>query len=253
MSLEINWKLVLDSVYETGKISELHKYSYEFLKKLNCIIPFYAANFFLFDEEKELIREPICFNIAETALKEYSEYYWQLDDIKKISFDQPEPIISSRLMNYDLWTKTEYFNDFLAKNRLYYSCGIDIHADCRLLGTISLFRSKKDSDFTLDDLIYLKILAKHSSNHLNKLFEIEKLKNKKTKDNNELILKAASNFNLSKREKEVLKLILKGKHNQEIANKLYISINTVKKHLSHIYNKTEVHNRTELAALIYQR
>ena len=39
--------------------------------------------------------------------------------------------------------------------------------------------------------------------------------------------------------------------NEEIAEKLFISINTVKKHLSHIYQKTEVHNRTELASLIY--
>jgi DNA-binding CsgD family transcriptional regulator len=47
-------------------------------------------------------------------------------------------------------------------------------------------------------------------------------------------------------------LILIGKTNEEIAAELFISINTVKKHLSHIFNKTEVHNRTELAAVVYK-
>jgi len=216
------------------------------------MIPFYAANFFLFDENKELLDDPICYNINDSVLKAYNDYYWQLDDIRNLAFDQKEPIISTQLMDYKTWVNTEYFNDFLAKNRLYYSCGIDIHAEQRLLGTISLFRTNKDNNFTTNDLIYLKILAKHSSNHLKKLFEIEKLKNIHNKRKETLLINKANNFNLSNREKDVLKLILTGKTNEEIASELFISVNTVKKHLSHIFNKTEVHNRTELAAIVYR-
>jgi len=252
VNLEIKWEIILDIIYKTGKIIDLHKYSYYFLKELNQIIPFYAANFFLFDNKKELICDPICFNISDSALQEYNDYYWQIDDIRNLAFDQHEPIISTQLMNYNSWTNTEYFNDFLAKNRLYYSCGIDIHAQKRLLGTISLFRTSKDINFGPADLIYLNLLAKHSSNHLIKLFEIDRLKKQRNKKRENIIIHRAENFNLSKREKDVLKLILEGKTNEEIAKKLFISINTVKKHLSHIFNKTEVHNRTELASLIYK-
>ncbi|SHM23841.1 helix-turn-helix transcriptional regulator [Halanaerobium congolense] len=250
--MEINWEKIIDFIYKTGKIIDLHKYSYYFLKELNQLIPFYAANFFLFDEKKELIGDPVCFNINESVLKAYNDYYWQLDDIRNLAFDQQQPIISTELMDYKCWINTEYFNDFLAKNRLYYSCGIDIHADNKLLGTISLFRTYKDQNFTSRDLIYLKILAEHSSNHLKKLFEIEKLRKKANKQNENIINTTAESFQLSSREKDVLKLILQGKTNEEIANELFVSINTVKKHLSHIFNKTEVHNRTELAALVYR-
>lgn len=252
MNSKVNWEEILDFIYKTGKIIDLYQYSYHFLSELEQIIPFYAANFFLFDEEEELLCDPICFNISNNVLKSYNDYYWKIDDIKKLTFNQKEAIISTKIMDYKKWINTEYFNDFLAKNHLYYSCGIDIHSEDKLLGTISLFRSQKDKNFTLDDLVNLKILAKHSSNHLKKLFKINKLKQKNKISKKVLINKKADKFNLSRREIDVLKLILAGKHNLEIAEELYISINTVKKHLSHIYQKTEMRNRNQLAALIYQ-
>ena len=252
MNLEIKWETIVDFIYKTGTLMDLHKYSYYFLKELNQIIPFYAANFFLYDEQKELIEDPICYNIDNRVLQDYNDYYWQLDDIKKLAFDQAEPIISTELMDYTSWVKTEYFNDFLAKNRLYYSCGIDIHAENRLLGTISLFRNKNNDNFSPADTVYLKILAKHSSNHLKKLFKINNLVNNNSREEVKTIENRAVSFNLSCREMDVLKLILEGKTNQEAAADLFISVNTVKKHLSSIFNKTEVHNRTELASLIFK-
>jgi LuxR family maltose regulon positive regulatory protein len=50
---------------------------------------------------------------------------------------------------------------------------------------------------------------------------------------------------LSDREIEVLKLIEAGLSNQEIASRLFISITTVKKHISNIYAKLDVKTRTQ--------
>jgi LuxR family maltose regulon positive regulatory protein len=50
---------------------------------------------------------------------------------------------------------------------------------------------------------------------------------------------------LSGREIEVLKLIEAGLSNQEIASKLFISITTVKRHISNIYSKLDVKTRTQ--------
>jgi len=50
---------------------------------------------------------------------------------------------------------------------------------------------------------------------------------------------------LSEREIEVLQLISEGLTNQEIANRLYLSLNTVKVHTRNIYGKLDAHNRTQ--------
>ena len=50
---------------------------------------------------------------------------------------------------------------------------------------------------------------------------------------------------LSDREMEVLKLAAKGFSNQDIAEKLCLSIRTVQGHLGHIFNKLQVGSRTE--------
>jgi DNA-binding CsgD family transcriptional regulator len=50
---------------------------------------------------------------------------------------------------------------------------------------------------------------------------------------------------VSKREYEILQLINEGLSNQQIADKLYVSENTVKKHISNLFFKLEVGRRTE--------
>jgi LuxR family maltose regulon positive regulatory protein len=52
---------------------------------------------------------------------------------------------------------------------------------------------------------------------------------------------------LSEREIEVLQLVADGLTNPEIANRLYLSLNTVKVHTRNIYGKLGVNNRTQAA------
>lgn len=59
----------------------------------------------------------------------------------------------------------------------------------------------------------------------------------------------AKKYNLSSREKEVLAAVLLGKNNKQIADELYISIYTVKRHMSHIFEKTGTASRYELMSV----
>lgn len=59
---------------------------------------------------------------------------------------------------------------------------------------------------------------------------------------------ATSRFGeLSAREKDVLRLIARGLTNREIAQRLFISPHTVKNHVSHIYQKIGMDDRTKVA------
>ncbi len=53
--------------------------------------------------------------------------------------------------------------------------------------------------------------------------------------------------NFSDRELEVLRLVIAGETDADIAKKLYISVSTVKQHIQSMRDKTGFRNRTELA------
>jgi DNA-binding CsgD family transcriptional regulator len=63
------------------------------------------------------------------------------------------------------------------------------------------------------------------------------------------ILKASASLGLTKRETEIVSLVCAGKGSDEMCQVLYITHATLSKHLSNIYAKTKVKNRTQLFAL----
>lgn len=52
-------------------------------------------------------------------------------------------------------------------------------------------------------------------------------------------------FGLSAREKEILRMLSEGITYQNIADKLFISISTIRTHICHIYEKLHVHSKVE--------
>ncbi|MDL2229723.1 helix-turn-helix transcriptional regulator [Treponema sp. OttesenSCG-928-L16] len=61
--------------------------------------------------------------------------------------------------------------------------------------------------------------------------------------------KIAEQYQLSRRELEVLRQVLAGRGNNEIAETLFISLSTVKTHIASLFKKTGAKSRLELAAL----
>lgn len=77
------------------------------------------------------------------------------------------------------------------------------------------------------------------------------------KDNDDIstrdIIKELEQDNLTQREIEVLLLIAEGKNNREIADELFISDKTVKNHVSNIFKKIDVSDRTQAAVYVFKK
>ncbi|MBN1638127.1 MAG: hypothetical protein JW866_04115 [Ignavibacteriales bacterium] len=74
------------------------------------------------------------------------------------------------------------------------------------------------------------------------------------KNGKEIFLKYLSKeYNTSDRENELIGLLLDGLSKKIIADKLFISINTVKTHISNIYKKLEINSLNELYSLYYRK
>jgi DNA-binding CsgD family transcriptional regulator len=62
---------------------------------------------------------------------------------------------------------------------------------------------------------------------------------------------AEPKHDLSKREFQIIELILQGKSNKEISETLFISLNTVKNHIYNLYQKLRIKNRGQLMILLF--
>jgi DNA-binding CsgD family transcriptional regulator len=79
--------------------------------------------------------------------------------------------------------------------------------------------------------------------------EYKKVKAEIDDSDQEVLQLKAKLKTLSRKERQVLNLILQGKNNQQISDELFISISTLKSHITHIYKKLEVSRRQEILAL----
>ena len=61
----------------------------------------------------------------------------------------------------------------------------------------------------------------------------------------EIYKKQPKDYNLSERETEILKQLVQGLSYQQIANTLFISHGTVRKHVENIYDKLHIHSKVE--------
>ena len=57
---------------------------------------------------------------------------------------------------------------------------------------------------------------------------------------------------LTERELDVVRLVARGRTNQEVAAELFVSLSTVKTHLGSIQTKLRVRNRVEIAAWAWE-
>ena len=62
-----------------------------------------------------------------------------------------------------------------------------------------------------------------------------------------------SDDRLTFREQEVVELLATGRTNRQIADRLHVSVKTVERHLSNLYRKLGVSNRTEAATTAIRR
>lgn len=71
------------------------------------------------------------------------------------------------------------------------------------------------------------------------------LRQQQPKSTSKEAIKSPESYELTKREIEILEHWVQGKSYQQIADKLFISVGTIRKHIGNIYEKIHVHSRIE--------
>ena len=93
----------------------------------------------------------------------------------------------------------------------------------------------------------IKSMQRDISDYIKQLHNFEEEIHEQELTHKELFLQKIKQFDLTEREEEVLLYISQGLKNTEIAEKMFVSVNTIKTHIKNIFVKLDVRNRIEAA------
>jgi DNA-binding CsgD family transcriptional regulator len=129
--------------------------------------------------------------------------------------------------------RTEFFNDFLARDRLHHGINMFIFdgPGGRDLGDLRIWRARHRPDFGAREVNLLDALCPFLRKAL-------------------LRMHAGASGSLTVRERQVATLVAQGRRDREIAQRLGIGFGTVRTHLNRALDKLGCANRAELAATL---
>ncbi|MCL2227603.1 MAG: helix-turn-helix transcriptional regulator [Oscillospiraceae bacterium] len=144
------------------------------------------------------------------------------------------------------WEKTRVYRDVWQPKGMFWGLFTAlVHKDVPLV-VLGIQREKSLNDFSDRDIYIMNTLKDPLERKFFSLFEDRRIS---SGDGGDRIFKTSAGFGLTKRETEIVSLICAGKGSDEMCQSLFITHATLSKHLSNIYSKTNVKNRTQLFAL----
>ncbi|MCS7065157.1 MAG: helix-turn-helix transcriptional regulator [Fimbriimonadales bacterium] len=140
------------------------------------------------------------------------------------------------------------YTDWLCPHHLKHGAMVASLAGRDPLAWLTLYRHERDGDFREEEMRALSRFQRHFQVAIERILTFEEYT-----DTNVRLQRFAHKYRLSKREVEILRLLLRGLSNAQIGNQLFISAGTVKVHLEHVFNKTGAGSRAKLIAMLSLR
>ncbi len=241
---EMEWNRINELLLEIYSMDNEHEIADRFLKIIRGLIP-YAQGFILMSsEENEINAENSAFiNISEKMKNLYIDHFYKVDYINYIINDSSTLVFKdTEILENSLRIKTELYQGFLKPQNIEYGCGIIFIKEGNVLGVLNLFRSADLGDFSDRDIRILHLVKDHMTNIIHSLRKSSKSLGGRLSIN----LEDLESYKLSKREKEIIQMMIQGLSNQDISDKYMISISTVKKHVYNIFTKIGINSRMQL-------
>lgn len=232
--------LINNIIYQIYSIPDFDTMKITFLNLLKMLVPNTASSILMADhaDSENLLWDPICVpEIYSEAEKRYLSN--QDEDYARwvMLSGQCLLIRESDLMPEEERTKTALYNRCYKPFGFHYSLQLNLVYNDLFLGVLTLYRTKEEGDFNDEEMFIIKAF----SDHLNfRFYDYYTNDSKNSSNPSYSIASLASQYNLTNREVEVLQLIFQDMNNDEIAEKLYISGYTLKKHIQNLYRKFNV-------------
>jgi len=194
-------------------------------------------------EEHRQFENRVSVNMSDTNLHRYEAYFQFRDPITRPMQRMRCAVSVNQIMDHRDFLRTEFYNDFLAHDGLYY--GVNLHVfdgDCPVADW-RIWRSRRRDDFSKRSLEILNLLSPHL---LNATRTARRMRVYAAQRREITVATIRSSTGLSDREAQIAYHAALGRSDREIAEVLFVSLATVRTHLRHIYRKLGVVNRSSL-------
>lgn len=239
-----DWLLLNNIIYKIYTMKDLTAMRQTLLENLKMVLDFDSADFFLTNfARKHGLACPVTFNCdgEYTYLCDFPDYSKGIIDSGKSLVYRETDIISDEKR-----VDREYYKKVYAPNNWHYSLRMILAREKQFLGVVTFYRTIGKDNFQYDDIFLLDMLKDHLAYRIHQAV-------KSGGDDKISIVEAVEKYELTKREKTILSLLLEGMDNTEISSQLVISVNTLKKHILNIYRKLGINNRVQMFKMIREQ
>ena len=243
--LQRDWEFILDMICRINMTTSIESYAKEALEYICSLIPCDQGTFFPFEESRGFY-EAYADGLEAKYFDEFltgsfeDDIFFKLMTVKSHSYAfRDSDLIPDRVFLY-----SRLYNEIYIPQGIRWPLRIELIHGGKLIGQFALFNKEETGDFNERDVYIGNLLAQHLTLKLHALqtepSSVEAIE-KQAAD-------LAERYNLTAREGEVVGLALEGLTDPEIAETLFISVSTVKKHLYNAFAKIGINNRLQLLA-----
>lgn len=239
------WVFLNRLIYEIHTMPDPDKMRAQFLTDLHVLLDYDCAEFHLVDasatDRVHFVRP-----VLDHCDQDYSRIYEELDYATDLLAAGKTMIYKdSDYLQEAERTRTDYYRKVYQPNKWHYSLQMILAYDHHLVGAATFYRYVGKDDFVYDDIFLLDQLKDHMAWRLG-----HETRRGSAVTGKLTVTQAAEQYALTRQEGVVLRLIMDGLENEEIADRLSITTNTLKKHTLNIYRKLNVSSRTQLFKMV---
>ena len=249
---ERDWQFMMDTIYRANSIQNVELFEKEVLECLMALTPCTQGTFFIpVDEDDHVVYKRPCVVGMEAkfmdafcmGIYEHDPYFIGFGiSPKTCTFRDSDLIPEEYRIN------TPLYKEIYEPQGIHYALRSYLVHNSKIVGNISLFNAKEAGDFTDKSFAILNKLSPHFALKLSELLEQERRAEERGQTQKSAFSMAREQWGLTPREWEIASYLFTGESDQEIANRLCISVSTLKKHVYNIYKKLDVNNRVQLYA-----
>lgn len=188
-------------------------------------------------------------NMSPDNLRSWDEYFRFIDPLTLPMMERRRPTVATQILRQHELSRTEFFNDFLQRDRMYWGVNVYFY-DCEeCVGDFRIWRHRERGNFEPDDIDALRMVEPAITAALARLrWQQRGTPAPREAEHAETVLQRLGR--LSEREAQVAWLVSCGCADKQIASRMSVGYATVRFHLANIFRKLQADNRTALAARV---